>query len=326
MKSTHLYGSGPAARQQGAALLLAMLVVTLVATFAATALWQQWRSVEVESAQRTRTRMAWVLTGTLDWARLILLEDARTSQIDHLSEPWALPLQEARLGSFLAVDQNHTEDTDEAFLSGQISDQQALLNVNNLVDNGKRALPDVAMWTRLFARLALPQAQLNTLIDNLVLASQQDGKPGRPLHPTRVAQLGWLGLPPATIAALSPYVTLLPTRTTVNLNTASATVLYAALPGLDAAQAQRMVAQRSAQHFIDLQQALSASGLRAKQIDTSGLGVSSNYFAVRGRLRMDQTTVQEVSLVERQGTAVKVLWRQREPLARDAAAMAASLQ
>lgn len=33
--------------QRGAALLMAMLTVTLVATFAAAAMWQQWRSVEV---------------------------------------------------------------------------------------------------------------------------------------------------------------------------------------------------------------------------------------------------------------------------------------
>ena len=37
-------------RQSGAALLAAMLTVTLVATFAAGAVWQQFRSFEVESA------------------------------------------------------------------------------------------------------------------------------------------------------------------------------------------------------------------------------------------------------------------------------------
>lgn len=40
----------PGRRHRGVALLAAMLTVTLVATFAATALWQQWRSVEVETA------------------------------------------------------------------------------------------------------------------------------------------------------------------------------------------------------------------------------------------------------------------------------------
>ncbi|MEY2953604.1 MAG: hypothetical protein RLZZ401_1691, partial [Pseudomonadota bacterium] len=36
--------------QRGAALLAAMLTVTLVASLASAALWQQWRSVEVEAA------------------------------------------------------------------------------------------------------------------------------------------------------------------------------------------------------------------------------------------------------------------------------------
>ena len=40
--------------QHGAALLSAMLTVTLVATFAAAALWQQYRSIEVEKAERGR--------------------------------------------------------------------------------------------------------------------------------------------------------------------------------------------------------------------------------------------------------------------------------
>ena len=63
--------------QRGAALLAAMLTVALVATFAAGALWQQWKSVEVEGAERQRTQARWLLTGALDWARVILREDAR---------------------------------------------------------------------------------------------------------------------------------------------------------------------------------------------------------------------------------------------------------
>ena len=52
-----------------------MLTVTLVATFAAAALWQQWRAVEVETAERARLQSAWILVGALDWSRLILRED-----------------------------------------------------------------------------------------------------------------------------------------------------------------------------------------------------------------------------------------------------------
>src|SRR5690349_432359 len=123
-------------REAGAALLAAMLTVSLVATFAAAALWQQWRSVEVEAAERARVQSSWILTGALDWARLILREDARSGGADHLAEPWAVPLEEARLSSFLAAQSGGTSDAtsgtdaDNVFLSGQVSDQQALLNVN----------------------------------------------------------------------------------------------------------------------------------------------------------------------------------------------------
>ena len=51
-------------RQAGVALLTAMLTVTLVATFAAAALWQQWRGIEVEAAERARVQSGWLLWRT----------------------------------------------------------------------------------------------------------------------------------------------------------------------------------------------------------------------------------------------------------------------
>jgi general secretion pathway protein K len=46
----------PAQDQRGAALLTAMLTVALVATLASAALWQQWRQVEIEIAERGRSQ------------------------------------------------------------------------------------------------------------------------------------------------------------------------------------------------------------------------------------------------------------------------------
>ncbi|NDF65017.1 MAG: general secretion pathway protein GspK, partial [Betaproteobacteria bacterium] len=89
-------------RSRGMAMITALLIVALIATLAATTLWQQWKSLEVESAERQRQQSQWLLGGALDWARLVLREDARSGNLDHLAEPWALPLQEARLSSFLA--------------------------------------------------------------------------------------------------------------------------------------------------------------------------------------------------------------------------------
>ena len=43
-------------RQRGAALLTAMVIVTLVATLAASMIWQQWRAVQIEAAERSRAQ------------------------------------------------------------------------------------------------------------------------------------------------------------------------------------------------------------------------------------------------------------------------------
>jgi len=160
-------------QQRGAAILTAMLTVVLVATLASATLWQQWRGVEVEAAERSRTQSAWVLTGALDWARLILREDARKGGADHLGEPWAVPLAQARLSTFLAADRSDAQaadDTQEAFLSGQITDLQSRLNVFNLVKEGKIHEPSRLAFARLFELLDLPAAELTAMADQLRLA------------------------------------------------------------------------------------------------------------------------------------------------------------
>ena len=158
--------------QRGAAIVTAMLTVALVATFAAGSLWQQWRSIEIETAQRGRAQASCILVGALDWARLILREDARTSPYDHLAEPWAVPLEEAKLATFFATDGTTTDDKDitQAYLSGRITDLQSRLNLRNLVDNGKVSLVALRQFQKLFDLLALPDPELNRFAENLRFA------------------------------------------------------------------------------------------------------------------------------------------------------------
>ena len=133
----------PPRRQAGAALLLAMVIVALIVTTAAGMVWLQTRAVQVEAAERARAQSAWILSGALDWARLILKEDERGTRqsgkaLDSLDEPWATPLAEARLSTFLAADQDNNADSGpEAFISGSIVDVQSRFNLRGLVDDGK---------------------------------------------------------------------------------------------------------------------------------------------------------------------------------------------
>jgi general secretion pathway protein K len=304
-------------RQRGAAILVAMLTVALVATFAAGAMWQQWRAVEVEGAERSRAQASWVLTGALDWARLILREDARSGGADHLAEPWSVPLNEARLSTFLAAGGESVagSDADNVFLSGQVIDQQSLLNLTNLVEAGRVSETGLRSFQRLFDLLGLPPGQLNLLAENLRFASDistdNQSSSQAPLMPQTPDQLVWLGLPPSTVAALEPYVALLPSRTPVNLNTAAPEVIYAAIGGLSMAEAQELVARRSAAPFNSITDASKLMPEHAASFSEGTVGVSSRFFQVRGRLRMDQLIVEERSLVQRDGLDVRTLQRER---------------
>lgn len=328
--------SQPAATtQRGTALLSAMITVTLVATLAAAALWQQWRGVEVEAAERARLQSSWLLNGALDWGRLILRIDD-SFNVDHLAEPWAVPLAEARLSTFLAAGEADTETDRDAFLSGGIQDLQARLNVANLLQAGRsgdEVLLDYARFERLFALLNLPTGELRALSDGINAASAAeradgDGEPA-PLLPQQVSQLVWLGLSPATVAALAPYVTVLPERTPVNLNTASAQVIHAAVPALSLAQAQQLVAARAQQHFRDVDAALRASGEtdNLTQQCAGWCSINSRFFEVRARLRLDDVALEEIAWVRRRQRSqpVDVLWRQHVPLSLPAGAGAAAI-
>jgi general secretion pathway protein K len=314
----------PMRRQAGAALLMAMLTVALVATFAAAALWQQYRSIEVEASERARVQADWVLTGALDFSRLLLREDAMptASKIDHLGEPWAVPLQEARLSSFLAANKEGVAEEGpqvlDAFLSGQIIDEQSLLNVNNLISKGAPSTADVRSFARLFELLGLPPTQLDVLVDNLRLALDTGAanRATAPLPPQTVEQLVWLGLPATTVAALQPYVTVLGSSTKVNLNTASAEVIYAAVDGVSMADARRLVTVRERTPFERVTDALQAMGVSGDALqqasgDSGTVDVKSEYFEIRARLRLDPLVVEERSVVHRAGHDVRVMRRER---------------
>jgi len=305
-------------RQRGAALITAMLVVTLVATLASAALWLQWRQVEIEMAERGRSQSQWLMTGALDWTRLILSEDASSAQgADHLGEPWALPVQESKLSTFLSQDQQWREGDPEVYLSGQIIDAQSRLNLMSLLEDGRPTPTALAAWGKLFTQLELPGAELQTLLQQwprAVAAAASAGKGAdAPLLPQRLEQLAWLGLSASTLERLRPYATVLPMATPVNLNTAPEPVLQAVVPGLDASSARQWVARRNARPWQSLQEAAEALGPGGRFLDERQHSVRSRYFEVHGRLRLEQTVQQEVTLVERNGGQTRMVWRVRAP-------------
>jgi len=298
-------------KQRGAALLTAMIIVTLVVTLAASMVWQQWRAVQVEAAERARAQSAWILSGALDWARLILREDARNDRPTWLGEPMFTQLEEARLSTFLAADKDNTDDAPEAFLSGKITDAQARYNLRNLVKGSTVQPEEIITLKQLCVTAGVDPEVANTIGTALnaaqVLATANTSIDA-PLMPQSVAQLTWFGVDAATVQRLAPYVVLLPEPTPVNVNTASREVLSAAIKGLDLASAERLVQKRQRAAFKSLTE-IEALVPAAGKIDDTKIGMKSNYFEVRGRLRLDDRVLDRVSLVKRVGIEILVLQR-----------------
>ncbi len=316
----------PLKLQRGAALLTAMIIVTLIASLAAGMVWQQYRAVQIEAADRARAQSAWILQGALDWARLILREDAIGNQktpVDHLGEVWAVPLAESRLSTFLAADRENasSDDGPEAFLSGSILDAQSRYNLRHLLAGATVPALEQRVLERLCATVQAPPGTADLIIKQLraaygtpaLAASAANPAPVPPngsLLPANFDQMVWMGLSAETIERLRPYVTLLPKITKVNLNTAPREVIAALFDNVDLASAERLVQARKARALQAVSDA-AASLPAGVVLSTDRASVDSAFFEVTGRLRLEERQLEQRSLIERRGLDMVVLARSR---------------
>jgi general secretion pathway protein K len=316
--------------ERGAALLLAMLIVTLVATLAAGMVWQQWKGIEVETAERARGQATWLIEGAVDWARLILRTDAQDKErgnVDTLNEPWNTPLKDVKLSDFLAADKNNTADSGlEAFLSGQITDAQARFNLRNLLDDEEGetgGAKHLAALRRLCEALGLPPETATRIADGMrgadlaedQLDDEEPVSPGAPLPPQRVKQLTWFGLDADAVRRLDPYVVILPESKPVNLLTAPPEVLSAVLAGLDRGSAERFAQKRLT---LDVRTVNDLKPLLPERVhellnDAAVVTLQSNYFEILGELRYESFRLRELSMVRRTNLDVVVIRRERLP-------------
>lgn len=298
--------------QRGVAIVLAMGVAALAAIAATAMLLSQstWARQSELSADRIQAQLA--VKGGVDWARAVLSDDRRSSNVDHLGEPWALRLPPMPV--------------ENGKLAGFIDDQQGRYNLNNLVKNGQLNPGQFAHFQRLLSLLGLPASLASTLADWLDTDGEPQAQGGaedahylslatpyltanRPL--IDVAELALVkGYDEDVRARLAPYVSALPRFTPVNINTATAEVLATVIPGLSLAEARSVVAQRDrtyARDRPDFRRMLP----RDTQFADDDITVSSEYFIARIRVTIGSSEANGVALLARTGMGwPAVVWRQ----------------
>lgn len=291
------------ASQAGAALIMAMLAVGLVASASMVLLGRIDSWIGLTAQQRDKTQALQMARAGVDFARLVLAVDARRSSVDALDEDWARTLPPTR--------------REGAEISGRIEDLQGRLNLNLLrradgrIDEGAyQAL------RRLLVQLELPEGLADTLADWL---DADDAPRAQGAEADRYRALG-LAIPPANrplehegsllripgysasvLERLIPHVVVLPGALALNLNTASAEVLAAVQPGLGLTEARALVHSRASAHFRDLsdyRERLPDSSLPAPLVPA---GIASQFFEIRAEARSEDSVARATARIERLG-------------------------
>jgi general secretion pathway protein K len=286
-------------RERGTAVIMAMLVVVAAATLVTGALWQQNALMREAENDLALAQARWLLRGAIDWAGVILQEDARTSSVDYRGEPWAVPLADTRL--------NENDGRVPAYIAGAISDEQGKFNLRNLADGDNLVPAEVDSLRRLLGALRIDEAFADRIAERVRSAMRTRGGQAD-LGRAFADELLQVGLQPDALERLRPLVTVLPESTPLNVNTAPAELLVARIPDLTLIDAKRLVASRDRAYFKDLADAMQRLRAAAPAAADTGIAVATHYFSVEGTVTYGRARVAARALVKRDSGRLEVLW------------------
>lgn len=300
--------------QRGVAVVMALGVVALAAIAVSAMLttqgiWVRERQLEADHAQAHI-----LIQSGVDWARAVLSDDRRLTNVDHAGEPWALRLPPMPV--------------DNGELAGYLEDQQGMFNLNNLVQGGKVNEVQLERFRRLLSLLGLPVALaaslsdwMDTDSDPLPAGGAEDDyylslpfprlAANRPL--TDVAELSLVrGFDEDVRARLAPFVTALPGATPINANTATPEVLSAVIDGLDLDSARSLAALRERTYFRDYADFV-ARLPRGVSAPADAFRANSNYFVAHVRVTIGAAEARGEALLARNDAGwPAIVWRKYE--------------
>ncbi|MHA3735389.1 type II secretion system minor pseudopilin GspK [Pseudomonas sp. Eth.TT006] len=306
--------------QQGMAIISALLIAAVVAVIAAGMLTRQSVATRALEADQQRVQGRWVLHGGLEISRQLLWDARQRDPLTRLDQPWA-----QRLSA-------------QGF-EGRLEDEQGKFNLRNLVANERIDEAQVQAFQRLCELIGISGA-LSQRISQRVIGSypyllnpqiadstanksgfdsgrvtspNASRKPQNPKLPMlrSVEDLRSLeGVNDALLGKLAAYLTVIPASTWLNGNTASAPVLAAYVPGLSLERAQALINERDAgRWFINRGDFVNRLRMPHLELTSVKVGITSDWFRLRGEARRDQRRVSLDALLHRSEDRLpQVIW------------------
>lgn len=301
----------PSPGDKGSATITALIVVGVAAVMLTGLMWRQ--QIQVRSLENARdlVQAQWLQRTAIDFARLVIVDDQRNSQIDHLGESWALPLADSKVADFLK-NADVPDEIAAVSVRGQLTDAQSMFNLSNLWSPDFRAV-DVAGvegYGRLLEALGLDRGLAQQTAQSIL---QND----MPLYDVE----GLLNLPfynANMLAQLRSMVIVLPIPTAVNVNTASAEVLMAAIPGLSRTAANSLIQLRLANPIKSTGEITTLlnqiGGSQNLTINVLKADVRSQFWLARSEIALGRGIFSNSTLIQRppkplqNGNFTQVIW------------------
>ena len=277
-------------KQQGIALLMAMMVVAIATVTAVSLVHEQSLSIrKTAHIQATERAMMYGL-GLEDYARLILQKDSKDSKTDALDEDWAIGIPVLPI--------------DGGFLSGSLSDAQSLVNINSLLEKESedqfRALcnnldvsldfiPALKDWLD----KDLETLDADGAEDDYYTGLEYSYRTGNRLMSDISELLLVKGMDREMYEKLKPFITALPVATALNINTISAEI-YKTIK--DAPGTDKFIDEREKDPFSSLEDYKKRMN---HQLPQKGISVSSEYFQASGQVSIGEKTIYINTLIHR---------------------------
>ncbi|PKA69793.1 MULTISPECIES: general secretion pathway protein GspK [Pseudomonas] len=262
-------------RQQGVALITVLLVMSLALLLVGSLLRSHRLAVQSSAQQLHQLQLRQLgLSGETLARQYLQNPQWRASKTIQLGQEWG-----QRRSAF---------DIDGGRVHIHIEDLAGRFNINQLLKAGQVDQITLGRWSRLLQALNLNAPDLSALRppDGPGLLSDVSGLrllPGVDAH--------WL-------ARIKPWIAVLPKEATLNVNTASATVL-ATLEGMTIDSAQALVAQRPDEGYSSVQSFTQAPAIEGLGVLSHGLGLNSRWFRVTVDAELGQRRLRLISQFER---------------------------
>ena len=302
--------AGLRSKQRGVALITALLVVAL-ATVAAVAMASRQQLDVRRTANLLDGDQAYAYAQAVEgWARMILNRDD-TKEVDALDDAWAQRLPPINVTG--------------GQIDGFISDLQGRFNLNNLAAaDGQISEVDLQYFIRLLRALQINETLALAVVDwvdqdfetRFPDGAEDDYYLGTDL-PYRAANQPFQSISELRLVkgvdadvwnALAPYVSALPERTSLNINTAAAPLLQALHEDLSPQIAEQLMETRGEAGYDDFNVFLQQDVFAGKEMAVN-IGVVSQYFLVRAEVTIGTARSRLFSVAQRGSTGTRILAR-----------------